>query len=183
MQYALVLHTEAIWDPIRRLKGQQDVGLSEKGCADAEALIPILRPLPIARIITSDLIRARQTAEIINRIFSLPLFSDQGLRECSFGSLEGLTNAQAIASYGSGVTTDWNAFEQAYDFTRFGGEHREQVLARHLEAFKRDVERGSEKSMTLVIGHSLGLHTLLHGLKYDPKLERGEYKIIDFSSI
>tara|TARA_R110002072_G_scaffold274731_2_gene435595 strand:- start:40 stop:462 length:423 start_codon:yes stop_codon:yes gene_type:complete len=42
------------------------------------------------RIVSSDLLRARQTAQIVAEIFQLPLVFDARLRELSFGEWEGI---------------------------------------------------------------------------------------------
>lgn len=91
MEIILVRHGATAWTAERRYQGQTDIPLSDIGEAEAAALRPVLEPLvrPDTRIFSSDLSRARRTAEL-----SLPSSSvtlDARLREIHFGAFEGLT--------------------------------------------------------------------------------------------
>jgi broad specificity phosphatase PhoE len=64
----LVRHGETQWNLQRRVQGRFDSPLTERGVAQSHAVGQLVRSLPdaaFARIITSPLGRARQTAEII----------------------------------------------------------------------------------------------------------------------
>ncbi|BCJ62929.1 phosphoglycerate mutase [Micromonospora endophytica] len=69
------------------LAGRQPVELDETGRTQAGAVGERLRALPLAAVVTSPLIRCRQTLEL-----ALPQASpvlDEGLIECGYGSWEG----------------------------------------------------------------------------------------------
>ncbi|UXN75817.1 histidine phosphatase family protein (plasmid) [Devosia sp. A8/3-2] len=55
----LVRHGESEWNAARRLQGQADIGLSERGEAQAISLAPTIAQLAPDRVITSDLRRAK----------------------------------------------------------------------------------------------------------------------------
>src|SRR3954452_23006856 len=63
----LVRHGESTWNAEHRLQGQLDPPLSELGRAQARELRPLVERLeiPTERIISSDLSRARETAELL----------------------------------------------------------------------------------------------------------------------
>ncbi|MFD2236533.1 histidine phosphatase family protein [Aureimonas populi] len=61
----LVRHGESEWNSIRRLQGQADISLSERGRAQALALKNTVADLAPDRVATSDLSRARVTAELL----------------------------------------------------------------------------------------------------------------------
>lgn len=61
----LVRHGESEWNSIRRLQGQADIALSERGRAQALALRDTIAALAPDRVATSDLLRARVTAELL----------------------------------------------------------------------------------------------------------------------
>jgi alpha-ribazole phosphatase len=63
----------------------RDVRLTPEGIRQAEAAAERLKSAPIDRIITSELLRARQTAEIINRHHRLPLESRAALNDIRSG--------------------------------------------------------------------------------------------------
>lgn len=94
----LVRHGQSTWNAEGRCQGQSlDAGgLSADGEAQALATAEELAkkfavdPQPRAdTILASDLLRARQTAEIIADVLGLPIQLDAGLREQSLGELEG----------------------------------------------------------------------------------------------
>jgi len=63
----------------------RDVRLTPKGIRQAESAAARLRTVPIERIITSELPRTRQTAEIINRHHGVPQQSHAALNDIRSG--------------------------------------------------------------------------------------------------
>lgn len=88
----LVRHGESTWNLAGRIQGQSPEagGLTAAGRAQAQLTANLLaeRPRPAA-IIASDLLRARETAEIIAVRLGLPLEFDPEIREQQLGVLEG----------------------------------------------------------------------------------------------
>ena len=181
MKFILTRHTTTEWNSIGRIQGQTDISLSQQGKTEAEQLAKLLSGLGINFIVSSDLKRSSETAEIINALLAVPLQLETRLRECSFGKVEGLTKQQAIELYGPSMAPNWEDQHHAYDFRPFGGENREDVLARHIEVLK---SLASEKpnSTVLLVGHGRGLCTLLAGLEQSPELKRGEYRLVEYDS-
>ena len=68
-----------------------DVGLSSVGHIQAELLRDRLQNYNIDALYSSNLLRAVQTAEILNQSLQLPLEIREDIREISFGELEGKT--------------------------------------------------------------------------------------------
>lgn len=69
------------------LAGHQPVELDETGRAQAEAVGVRLRGLPLAAVVTSPLLRCRQTLELaLPGVSPIP---DEGLIECAYGRWEG----------------------------------------------------------------------------------------------
>lgn len=69
------------------LAGRLPVELDEAGCAQAEAVGERLRPVPFTAVVTSPLIRCRQTLDL-----ALPEAEptvEEGLTECGYGRWEG----------------------------------------------------------------------------------------------
>jgi alpha-ribazole phosphatase len=79
-----------------RYTGQSDVPLCPLGERQAEAVAARLADMRLDAIISSDLVRARSTAEAIARFHQVPVLSDPDLREISIGEWEGLTYAEAL---------------------------------------------------------------------------------------
>lgn len=88
----LVRHGESTWNLAGRIQGQsvEAGGLTAAGRAQAQVTAELLadRPRPAA-IIASDLIRARETAEIIAARLDLTLELDPEIREQNLGVLQG----------------------------------------------------------------------------------------------
>jgi broad specificity phosphatase PhoE len=87
----LIRHGESTWNAEKRLQGQENPPLSERGREQASRLREVLADLPIAGAICSDLDRARTTAELAGFGTAVP---DERWREFSLGDWEGLLNAQ-----------------------------------------------------------------------------------------
>ncbi len=70
--------------------GHSDPELNERGRAQATEIAEALTRVPIARIYSSDLRRAAQTAEVLARAQGVERRSMPGLREINFGRWDGL---------------------------------------------------------------------------------------------
>lgn len=179
MKLILVKHATTEWNADKRIQGQTDISLNSQGQTEAKQLAKLLSALGIDFIVSSDLKRAKETAEIINSVLQVPLRLDGRLRECSFGKVEGMTKQQAIEQYGPSMKPNWEDQHLAYDFRPFGGEHRDGVLARHMDVIK-SLANDSPNKIALLVGHGRGLCTLLAELGYPPDIKRGEYRLIEF---
>lgn len=82
----IVRHGESEWNASRLLQGQADIALSPRGVAQAGALIPTLAQLAPDKIVSSDLKRARHTAELLGYPEALP---SAALREIDVGEWTG----------------------------------------------------------------------------------------------
>ncbi len=180
MKFIITIHTTTDWHLTHRIKGHSNIQLNKKGRQEAKELARKLRKFNISRIICSDLQRSKQTAEIINSKLNVPLHPEKNLRECSFGKLEGMTRKEVIVKYGKSIIKDWEDQYKAYDFRSFGGEFRDDVLARHIKVLQRYSIFNPEDKAILLVGHGRGLSTLLAELGNPPTLKRGEYQIIEY---
>ncbi|MBI2024754.1 MAG: histidine phosphatase family protein [Candidatus Harrisonbacteria bacterium] len=176
--FVLVRHLTTSWNRRKLIQGQTDIELDEGGKQEARTLAKKLQPLGIGCIVSSDLKRASQTANIIAETLHVPVVLDKRLRECAFGTVEGLTRKQAVEQYGDKILGAWNEQYDSYDFCEYGGENRKQVLERHL-SFLNDVPSMSSEKTVLLVGHGRGLNTLLASLGHPPTIKRSEYCIIE----
>ena len=90
----LIRHGQAGDSSVKRYIGQTDIDLTTRGVAQARALARWLAPVPLERIVCSDLLRSMQTARFLVEAKGVPLEPDSGLREICLGSWEGLPMAQ-----------------------------------------------------------------------------------------
>jgi probable phosphoglycerate mutase len=103
----LFRHGETDWNREGRLQGHTDTLLNATGLAQAKALSETLRPHRLDAVVSSDLSRARTTAQIVAAALGLPLFTDAGLRETNVGAAEGLLWSDAKTRFGEGLTERW----------------------------------------------------------------------------
>jgi probable phosphoglycerate mutase len=85
-------HGETDWNAEGRWQGHTDKPLNETGRRQARELAETLRTASLAGVVTSDLLRARETAEIVASVLGLAVdYIDPDLRERTIGVFEGLT--------------------------------------------------------------------------------------------
>ncbi|HEX4323772.1 MAG TPA: histidine phosphatase family protein [Gaiellaceae bacterium] len=90
----LVRHGETDWNAEGRLQGHTDRPLSDFGRRQAQKLAAELQGEELEAIYSSDLARARETAEIVAERLGLQVELDSDLREKDWGTWEGLTPAE-----------------------------------------------------------------------------------------
>ncbi|MBE7186730.1 histidine phosphatase family protein [Jatrophihabitans endophyticus] len=152
----LLRHGRTAWNAQRRFQGQADPPLDEVGRSQAwevGALMAAVRP---DVIVSSDLARALQTAEIVGEVARLPVLADARLRERGLGHWEGLTRDEVREAHPDEFA-DWAA---GRDVSRRGGETREQVATRALAAFA-DIP---EAEVLLLVTHSATAMALTNAL-------------------
>lgn len=92
-------HGETEWNSTGKWQGSRDVPLNQTGIEQAQELAETLSSEDIRHIYSSDLSRARATAEIVRkRIGAFGVHEDARLRERNMGKFEGLTVEQ-VAKY------------------------------------------------------------------------------------
>lgn len=87
-----VRHGETAWNRDARIQGHTDIPLNERGLWQAERVGAAVAQEAVDAIYSSDLQRARLTAQSIARASGVALQLEPGLRERHFGELEGLTH-------------------------------------------------------------------------------------------
>jgi probable phosphoglycerate mutase len=89
-----IRHGQTAWNADSRIQGHTDIALDAVGAWQAEQLAQALAGEELQALYSSDLTRARQTAEPLAVCRRLELRIDPGLRERGFGEFEGLSFAQ-----------------------------------------------------------------------------------------
>ena len=142
----LARHGETDWNRELRIQGSSDIELNDLGRRQAQALAQELEHVDLDAIYSSDLSRARQTAEAVAALHGLEIELDPRLRERSFGSWEGLTR-EDIAMLPEGERHD--------------GESDDEVRERVLEAIQAIADRHPGENV-LVVAHGGALNALWH---------------------
>lgn len=126
-----VRHGETAWNRDTRIQGHTDIDLNEHGRWQAARLGAALREEPIAAIYSSDLKRARDTAQAVADGHGLPIHTHIGLRERGFGRFEGHTWDELALRYPA-ETLAWR--KRMPDFAPPGGETLVQLRDRVVAA-------------------------------------------------
>ena len=117
----LVRHGQTTWNAAGLMQGQtDDIPLTDLGHVQAAAAADELAGSGVGALISSDLLRARQTAAHCARVTGLPVATTAALREQGYGVLEGRPSRELWD------VVDWTDPHWAAD----GGESQAQLYAR-----------------------------------------------------
>ncbi len=129
----LIRHGETDLNRELRFQGHVDAPLNAAGLEQARRVALRLAHEPIARVVSSDLIRARQTAAPAARHFGLAVAATDGLREQHFGIVEGLRSVDIQRDHPR-AWVEWLRFEE--DMGMPGGESPRQFHTRIVDAIR-----------------------------------------------
>ncbi|MCX8098552.1 MAG: histidine phosphatase family protein [Casimicrobiaceae bacterium] len=148
-QLLMIRHGETAWNREERIQGQLDAPLNERGRAQAQALAQALaRELDeTVCLVASDLSRARDTAEPLGELLSVPIALEPRFRERHFGALEGRLHAEWRAEDPQGVERFRNGDP---DYAPPGGEDSRALEARVVAAVEDWVGRGEAQTLVVV---------------------------------
>ncbi len=142
-------------DEQRRFIGQLDLPLNEEGRRQAQFLQKILARADIGAVYCSDLVRSRQTAEIILGARNVKIEPRQELREINMGEWEGCTFADIARRFPQEFK------ERGADIAYYrvpGGESFADCGRRVIAAF-HDIMASSAGNI-IIVGHA-GVNRLL----------------------
>ena len=157
LQVYLVRHGETQWNKARRIQGQSDSALTEKGELQAQQVGERVKHLGITHVIASDLGRTRRTAEIIAAACGCEVTLDPRLRELNMGVLE-LRELDSLTAEEEG----WR--KALVDGTVGGripqGESMDEVAERMHQALNACLELPAG-SRPLLVSHGMALSVLV----------------------
>jgi len=158
-----IRHAESTWNALGRWQGQADPPLSAAGRRAADALAEQLAEevRGCAGLVTSDLVRARETAGILARRWTLEPEPWPALREADIGAWSGRVSAEIEALW----PEEYRRFRAGDPELRpGGGESRRALRARALAAV-RALEERFAGSPVVVVTHLGWLRSLAPGLE------------------
>jgi broad specificity phosphatase PhoE len=151
-----IRHGETVWNKEERFQGQMDIPLSEAGVEQAKCLADYLKDQSISVIYSSDLKRARQTAELIAAKRGLTVQATPELRERSAGEWEGLTLSEIKEKY-----PDWEKVRLVGGV--YGIEPIEELKKRMLGKVEALVEKHQGEHI-YIVAHGMCINAVLHVL-------------------
>lgn len=162
MEIYLVRHGLTDWNVEGRIMGDKDIPINKKGVEQSKRAALYLKEKNILKVLSSPVLRTRQTAEIVSNVLQIPFQTDERLTEISFGDWIGQIYDELKKKPG---------FKTYYD-------HPDERIIHKGEKFSDASERivdifdemiGSEKNIALVTHADpiklFLLHTLMSPLK------------------
>lgn len=159
----LLRHGQTEYNLGGRLQGHLDTKLTERGQEQAAAVAPRLADGEFARIISSDLSRAHETALAVAAAAGLPVTVDPRLRETHLGDWQGAT-VDEVETGDPGAIAAWRADPT---WAPPGGESRVHVVARSMPVVAElDAEFAADETerAVLLVAHGGLIAGLVCGL-------------------
>ncbi len=94
MNIYVIRHGQTDYNVRKLFQGQMDINLNEVGKKQAEETAQKFEGVKIDNIISSPLSRAYKTAQYISKVTKTPIEIEEGLKERSFGQMEGKENRE-----------------------------------------------------------------------------------------
>lgn len=142
-------HGRTNWNLERRFQGQADIALDAEGMEQARRSAEVLARVDPHMIVSSDLLRAAQTARALASLVGLEVRTDVRLRETYAGEWEGLDRFELMSRFGP-------EFERwaADSYVRAGGgETRVEVASRVVAAIHEFVDMLPTSGTLIVATH------------------------------
>jgi broad specificity phosphatase PhoE len=175
----LARHGETEWNRVGRWQGKTDIPLSDVGRAQAHDLKERLRARGIVQVHSSDLGRARETAEIVAEVLGVPpVREDARLRERGFGCFEGLTRAECEHQHPEA----WARYQADRRSTPPDAEPQPEVVARMVAALT-DIAAGvPDGGAALAVSHGGAIRSFVHAVtgQTPPPLDNGALFVARF---
>ena len=162
-------HGQTDWNTVNRFQGHSDIPLNAVGQYQAKHASSILVGMQPTKIISSDLSRARETAQALGDLTKLKVEIDIDLRETNGGLWEGKTGAE-------------NRAEDLENFVRWidgednpagtTGEKRSEVANRAVGSIKRALD-GLDNQLLVVTTHGGTARCVLGSLLNLPMVNWG----------
>lgn len=141
-------HGETRWNVEERFQGHGDSPLTDTGRRQVAALARRLKTMTFDRLVSSDLGRARASAEIIAAATGHALETETRLRERHYGVLEGLGITQIKAEHAA-ILARFNADDPDYVIPE--GESHRMVYQRHIAWVEELLAEHPGRTVAIVI--------------------------------
>lgn len=150
MKLYLIRHGQTDWNIQGKIQGSHDIPLNETGRKQAESVAKGMESRPVARIFSSTLKRAAETAEEIARIQDVEITYMKELIEVEFGKWEGLTWDEIQREYPAEFER-WSL--NPVDVAPPGGETQTQVMKRCVSVVEEILKKTNGREDAAIVSH------------------------------
>jgi probable phosphoglycerate mutase len=148
-------HGRTEWNLVGRAQGHANVPLDEVGLAQAQRAAELLATYEPVFVWSSDLMRARQTAETLTALTGHEVVLDQRLREYDVGVRQGMTNVEFREAY----PDVFARYLSGEDLNIPGQELLADVQARMLSVLEEATKAVGDGETGVIVGHGAALRT------------------------
>lgn len=165
-----IRHGETDWNLQGRIQGHTDIPLNATGTSQAALLGELLGQVPFSAAFSSDLLRARQTAELVLKPRALPVIASTALRERSAGKMEGQSTDKLDQGVRPFFLSENALNKETYLSNAWHPELKttNSVLQRVMDFLFPLVNHYQEQPI-LVVSHGGVLRSLLDHLSFTPR--------------
>lgn len=155
-EITVVRHGQTDYNLERRWQGQQDIPLNDTGLKQAKDARDKLKDEQFDAVYSSDLVRAFETADIINKGKASEIIKEPALREKSNGTFENLTEPEIKDKY----PEEWDKrLSNRHGYKYPDGESGEEVEERAVKAFE-GIVRKHKGGKVMIVAHEGVLRVL-----------------------
>ncbi len=172
MKILLIRHGETTGDLEDRYGGTYDDHLTEEGRQQLARTAHLLKGKEVDKIYSSTLIRARESAEIINEVLNTDIEFVEGLQERGYGVLGGLTKEEAIEKYPEAVELHKDPAN-----TDPEGESQKNFTERVLETFDAICKQTNET--IVIVSHGGPLKVIMRYLNMPLPSKIGDGEVFE----
>lgn len=160
----IVRHGQTDWNKSKQLQGHNPIPINIIGRREANIVRKVIETLSFDKIISSDLLRAKQTAEIINKNLSKDIIFDSRIRSVNYGDLEGRIIPNIPES-------EWEIYNSNPEF--FNAESTKAVYSRIKGFFDEQLLKNEN---LLIVAHGGTLRIIAYFLKYRTNFIKSIYE-------
>lgn len=156
--FYIVRHGQVDWNAKGLVLGQKDHPLDESGKNQAKQLAKEIKDIKFDAIFSSDLLRAKETAEIIASERKIPVQVDKALREQTFGHFEGWKKNEFISLFDK-----WNEMsdEERHNYTLSDDMESNASAVNRLINFLKQTSNEYLGKTVLIVAHGALMRYLL----------------------
>ncbi|MCM1324679.1 MAG: histidine phosphatase family protein [Acetobacter sp.] len=176
----LMRHGQTDWNVEGRVQGWNDTPLNKKGIEQARAAGEKLAGENIETIYSSDLKRAKKTAEFVSAALDLPLHYTKRLREMNFGKASGVKKTDLLAKFPY-IYSAFNDLknQERYDIRYPEGESIGEVQQRFMKFVTKLLD--DRRQSVLIVTHGMFVRIFAEScLKKTLRLENGSVLRVNF---
>ncbi len=165
----LIRHGQTDWNLEERWQGNTDVPLNAEGLMQARAVAARLKKDRVTAVYSSDLMRAKVTADVIAEAHGLTAQGDPRWRELNLGVFQGLTWHEIKARYPKEVERMHTNY---MGYATPKGESRQSMQDRAYASLLEIVAREPDASQTAIVSHGGTIRVVLLRLFQEQQIEK-----------